>query len=161
MIFAFYQNSWERFGLDDLYIDYIKFLQRYNYHITVECNVTTVTSQLITTIQLSHHSLITRIQLSHHSWSQGYNCHITVDCNNTTVTSQLIKTVQLSHHCWSQRYSCNILVFLFYKHNRIIELLRFTSLFLHHKFASCLRSVCDNLLFYSFIKRINSFWQKI
>ena len=51
--------------------------QQYNYHITVDRNNTTITSQWIATIQQSHHSR-----------SQRYNYHITVDRNNTTYTSQ-------------------------------------------------------------------------
>ena len=61
-------------------------LWQYNYHITVDCNGTTVTSQLITTVQLSHHS-----------WSLRYNFHSTVGRYGTNFKSQLVATVQLSH----------------------------------------------------------------
>ena len=51
-------------------------VQRYKYHIKLDCNQKTITSQQIATIQLSHHSRL-----------QHYNCHFTIDRNNTTITS--------------------------------------------------------------------------
>ena len=75
-------------------------LQQYNYHITADCNTTTISLQQIVAIQFCYHSRL-----------QYYYYHITVDCNNTNIPSQQISTLQLSHHSRSQQYKYPITVY--------------------------------------------------